>query len=784
MRKRSEIETAFSPTDALSACRAFYLVGIGGSGMSALARMLQHRNFTVCGSDASRSVETERLEDEGFLVHIGHAAQPVLELAKDVEGLGLIVTDAIDLETSPEVAEARKLGLVIVRRSQALGWLLRPYKVIAVTGTHGKTTTTGLLGAGMIAAGLDPLVVAGAPIIDWNGPIREGKGQYAVVEACEAYEAYNDINPFIVLLTNLEPDHLDYHGTYEALRDSLVRFVSRVPKDGGLVYCADDRGASEVAELTDVRCLPYGLSSAWLQQVSNKFELGIDASESEAGKILKLTIPGDHNRMNATGALAAASLLNNEDFQIDLDMAEMGIARFNGAERRLQVLMDSELTIIDDYAHHPSEISASIQAVRQRYPGRRVVVVYQPHMYSRTAEHLPEFAESLNDADVVVLTDIYPAREAPIPGISSARIAEGLLVPMRYIPSRHLLAREVVKIAKPGDVIVGMGAGTISEFAPDLIREIEREIRPQRTVAVIYGGDSSEREVSILSGNSVAKALKDAGFKVEKFDVTDLLLRKGSLIDFTGTIRPDVAFLAVHGPHAEDGAIQGLFELLHIPYTGSGILSSAIAIDKEQTKRLLKSVGIRVPEGVFVEDAEAEIKLSLPLVIKPNREGSTVGLTFADSQEDIKEGLRKALQYPGGCLVEERIVGMEISVPVLCGKALLPVEICPVSGDYDFANKYTPGATEEIVPARLSEELLSQSQQIAELAHRTLGCEGATRTDMIVRGNEIFVLEVNTLPGMTATSLLPNSARASGIPFDELCKRLVEDALARHNQKV
>ena len=783
MRRRIEIESSFAPTEALDPCRAFFLVGIGGAGMSALARMLSHRNYAVAGTDAVRSQETTRLSDEGHDVSIGHSGIPVFAFAQRPEKVALIVTDAIDIENSPEVAEARKIGIPIFRRSQALGWLLKPYKVLAVTGTHGKTTTTGMLGAGLIAAGLDPLVVVGAAVIDWGGPVREGKGEYAVVEACEAYEAYVDIEPYIVVLTNLEPDHLDYHGSYENLRDSMVRFVSKIPPAGGLVYCADDRGAAEVAELTDVKCMPYGLSDTWLQQISNKFEMGIDAKNTEAGRALSLNLPGDHNRMNATGALAAASLLNNEDFVVDLGMVEMGIARFNGAERRLQVLLEGPISVVDDYAHHPSEISASIQALRQKYPGRRIIVVFQPHLYSRTLEHLKEFPKALDDADFVYITDIYPAREAPIPGVSSVRIAQNLTVPMQYVPSRHLLARIVKSALKAGDVICGMGAGNIHEFPPDLIREIERDVRPNLTVAVIYGGDSSEREVSILSGNCIAKGLEKCGYDVVKYDVTELLLRKGSLLDFTGTIRPDIAFFAVHGTHAEDGAIQGLFELLHIPYTGSNILASALAMDKDRTKKLLSSVGIRVPKGQLVKTSREPINIALPAVVKPNQEGSTVGLSFAHTENELKEGLRKALQYPGEALVEEWILGTEISVPVLCDFALPPVEICPNEGSYDFANKYTVGATTEVVPARISQELLAEAKRIALLAHQTLGCAGATRTDMIIRENELFVLEVNTLPGMTTTSLLPNSALSAGISFEDLCKRIVEDVLERHGAK-
>ncbi|MER3495969.1 MAG: UDP-N-acetylmuramate--L-alanine ligase, partial [Armatimonadota bacterium] len=412
MRRKEEIERAFSPTADLDRADSFFLVGIGGAGMSALARMLLARGYEVAGSDSTPGPEVERLIAENIPVEIGHrdSALAALHARAQAAGeeIGVIVTDAVDLENSPEVQYAHANDIPVARRSQALGWALKEYKVIAVTGTHGKTTTTGLIGAGLIAAGLDPLVVVGAAIPEWGGPVREGEGEYAVVEACEAYDAFHDIQPHIVVLANLEADHLDFHGTYENLRDSVVRFVDRIPEGGGLVYCADDRGASEVAELTGVRTLPYGLSRAWLQQVSNKFDLGLDAA-SLLPEGLELTLPGDHNRMNAAAALATGALLNESGTRVDLTAVEQGIVAFKGAERRLQVALDGPVSVVDDYAHHPSEIAASIEALRERYRGRRLIVVYQPHMYSRTRDYLPEFAEALSQADFVVLTDIYPA---------------------------------------------------------------------------------------------------------------------------------------------------------------------------------------------------------------------------------------------------------------------------------------------------------------------------------------------------------------------------------------
>jgi D-alanine--D-alanine ligase len=266
-------------------------------------------------------------------------------------------------------------------------------------------------------------------------------------------------------------------------------------------------------------------------------------------------------------------------------------------------------------------------------------------------------------------------------------------------------------------------------------------------------------------------------------DITETLLKGVDLSALTGPERPDVAFLAVHGTHAEDGAIQGLLELLHIPYTGSGILPSALAMDKFATKALLQQHDVLTPAGEKLTRRTDAVTLRAPLIVKPNAQGSTVGLTFVETDDQLSDALDKAFAYGDEVLVEEWIRGTEISTPVLDGEPLLPVEIAPASGFYDFESKYTPGATLEICPARLAPEISERARQLALKVHEIVGCVGATRTDMIVHGEELFVLEINTLPGMTSTSLLPNSAAAMGISFHELCRRLVEDALRRDAAK-
>lgn len=748
MRTPQEIATAFSRTEKLDEVREFVLVGIGGASMGALAQVLVHQGHSVRGTDSTASPMTARLESHGVSVRIGHGPVTL------GPGCGLVLTDAIDLEKSPEVRSARDAGIPVFRRSQLLGWLTRNHRVVAITGTHGKTTTTALVAEAL--AELDPLVINGANVPAWDGAIKLGRGEWAVVEACEAYNSLHDIRPEITVLTNLELDHEDFYADgLEQLLSTVTRFVQKGSK---LLYFADDANARTVAARSEIEAMPY------------------DASDF-AGD---LTLPGEMNRRNAAAAIRIANLLG-----VDQQRASEAIEAFSGAERRMQLHATIDgIEIWEDYAHHPTEVDAALRALRDRNPSR-LIVVFQPHLYTRTKAHLNGFAEALDHADLVVLTDIYPAREEPMAGMSSARIAELTTKPTRYVPARHALPWTLAEIAQPGDLVVGMGAGSITEFPPNFITALKQRHRPKKRVAVLYGGDSAEREVSIHSGRAIHAALLDGGFDSYLVDITEKLLSTGDLSEFVGPNRPDVCFLAVHGTNAEDGALQGLLELLHIPYTGSGIQASAIAMDKEVTKRILRDAGIRVPEGARVRRGDPVP--SLPegdLVVKPNANGSTVGVSFVSDRATLELALTRAFQYDEEVLVEERIVGMEISVPVLGDRALPPVEIVPATGEYDFAAKYTPGATEEICPARLPEDQLLDAQTIALAAHQALGCHGATRTDMIVRpSGEIVVLELNSLPGMTKTSLLPKAADTAGISFVELCRWITEDALSRHGAK-
>ncbi|HEY3266900.1 MAG TPA: D-alanine--D-alanine ligase [Armatimonadota bacterium] len=299
-------------------------------------------------------------------------------------------------------------------------------------------------------------------------------------------------------------------------------------------------------------------------------------------------------------------------------------------------------------------------------------------------------------------------------------------------------------------------------------------------VAVLMGGDSAERDISLKTGEQVMGALDPARY--EAFPVDAARLREASDLSAVWPVRPDVVFIALHGPGGEDGAVQGLLEWMDLPYTGSGVLASALAMDKAMCKRVLRGEGIATPWSAVVAapPAGGMEGYRMPLVVKPNRQGSSFGLTIVRNASELPAAIQLALRYDSECLLEEFVAGPEITVSVLgnrCPQALPIIEIVPKGEFYDFASKYEEGGSQHIIPARISPKACRLAEEFACRAHQALGCRGMSRTDLIVCGDRVTALEVNTIPGMTRTSLLPHAAAAAGIPFPDLLDRLIGFAL-------
>ena len=445
-----------------------HLMGVGGIGMSALAQALLARGERLSGCDLHASPLTEKLQGLGVAFIEGHSPEHLAGVTR------VIVSDAITPDNS-EVLRARALGLPVIRRSQLVGELMRERRGIAVAGTHGKTTTTAMVGLILTDAGCDPTVLIGGELPAFGGNARIGGGDFLVAEACEAYESFLDFEPEIAIITNIEAEHLDHHGSEQALVESFARFVATLPPDGRLVFCADDRRAAALAARAAVATVSYGMAC------DAEFR-AVDVADEEGGMTFalihpagrtaaRLAIPGVHNVANAVGAVAACAAVG-----VAPDRAAATLESFTGVDRRFQVTATrAGVTIVDDYAHHPTEIRAVVAAARPRCTGR-LIVVFQPHLYSRTRDFLGDFADTLSLADRVIVTDIYPAREAPISGISGESIIAAMhrqgntnaLFEAQKDAVAGLLAGDLA----PGDWVLVLGAGDIGSVAKDLVHAL------------------------------------------------------------------------------------------------------------------------------------------------------------------------------------------------------------------------------------------------------------------------------------------------------------------------
>lgn len=445
--------------------RKAHFIGIGGSGMSGIARMFLDRGVTVSGSDRSASAYTEALSAHGAEIHIGHAAE---NLADDVDTV--VVTSAL-WPDNPELVRARERGVHILHRSQALVWLTRGSTLIAVAGAHGKTTSTGMLATALEELGRDPSFVNGGVIQTLGTNSRIGGGREFVVEADESDGSFLFYDVAIALITNIDNDHLDHYGTIEAFEAAFVQFATRAHQS--VVISADDPKSVEITpQLTHPRVVTFGESDTAEVRVIDirpestgvAFTILVDGESTPA----TLAVPGRHNAINAAGAIAVLRELG-----IPVAESVRALGAFRGTKRRfdLQGTIDG-VSVYDDYAHHPTEVAAALSAARTVVGEGRIIAVHQPHLYSRTAAMYREFADVYERlADHTVVLDVDGAREDPVPGVTGALVANAFAdaADVDYRPDWQEAADTVAQIARPGDFVITFGCGNVDRIVPQLL---------------------------------------------------------------------------------------------------------------------------------------------------------------------------------------------------------------------------------------------------------------------------------------------------------------------------
>jgi len=456
----------------LGKTRKIHFIGIGGIGMSGIAEFLHNQGLEISGSDMRKSDITQHLESLGIVVHEGHSPQNITDA--DVVVKSSAVTDE-----NAEVIAAKALNIPVIRRAEMLAEITRMSFSIGISGTHGKTTTTSMTGMVLEAAGLEPTIIVGGKVKNFGSNNVMGSGQYIVVEADEYDHSFLTLSPCIAGITNIDADHLDCYENLDNIKDAFVEYANKVPFFGSVICCLDDAGVQSILPRINKKILTYGLSrQADIQALDIKME-GSSCSYNLSYKgynlgTIKMDVTGKHNILNS---LQAAGI----GLELDIPFAAIaaGLANYSGVYRRFEFKGTvNEITVYDDYAHHPTEIQATLEAFKDS-SSRRIVALYQPHLYSRTRDFAVEFGNSFFHCDQLLLAPIYPAREAPIEGVSSKLIADVAIGcghrGVNLIDSNDKIVEETLAILQPGDILVTMGAGNIWQYGEEILASLKEK---------------------------------------------------------------------------------------------------------------------------------------------------------------------------------------------------------------------------------------------------------------------------------------------------------------------
>ena len=443
--------------------------------MSGIAEVLLDYGFEVTGSDLRLNDYAKRLVDKGAVVHIGHAAD-------NVASADVVVYSSAVPATNPEVVDARRRGVPVIPRAEMLGELMRLKDGIAIAGSHGKTTTTSLVATVLRDAGLDPTVVIGGKLNALGSGAASGAGDLLVAEADESDGSFLHLTPSLAVITNIDPEHLDHYGDLAAVKDAFVSFANRVPFYGLVIACLDHPNVQDILPRIDKRIVTYGMAAQADYRLKNPhftgdgLAMGFDVyRRGESLGAFEVRMPGMHNVMNALATIAVA-----DELQVPLDAQREALKTFGGVQRRFTIVGEQDgVTIVDDYGHHPAEVSVTLDAAQRAYSKRegRIIVAFQPHRYTRTRDCFDELTRAFNRADVVFLTDVYAAGEKPIEGATSSRLVEAIRAhghrDVTLVPQRTDLVEALKQRIQPGDVVITLGAGDITKTGRELLAALQ-----------------------------------------------------------------------------------------------------------------------------------------------------------------------------------------------------------------------------------------------------------------------------------------------------------------------
>ncbi|HEY4255359.1 MAG TPA: D-alanine--D-alanine ligase, partial [Chlamydiales bacterium] len=651
----------------------------------------------------------------------------------------------------------------------------------------------------------------------WKTNGRWGKGAYFVAEADESDGSFLKTASFGAIVTNLENDHLDHWKTPERLDAAFGQFFSKNTHPEHLFWCGDDARLQALC--------PKGVSYGF--QPGNA--LRIDRFASKEGKIsfsiewkgkryeeIQLNLCGIHNALNGAAVFGLSLSLG-----IAESLIRKAFLSFAGAERRLEKRGSAHgVEVYDDYGHHPTEIRTTLQGLREKIREKRLVVLFQPHRYTRVRDLFDEFSQSFDEADLIWITDIFSAGEAPIAGIDAqalyAKMQERYGNKIQYA-SRSLVEAEVAKALRPHDVVLTIGAGDVTKAGGPMLEQY-REIAPRFTIGVLFGGASVEHPVSLMSARNLISQLDRSLYDVKLFGVTkqghwlqgeDALNRLEQKVvlsedapKFPASILEalsscDAVLPVFHGVQGEDGMIQGLLDTLQIPYAGCDYRAGALCMHKGWTKQAAAFHSI--PTAPYVEidvisyrkgpldkRKEIESSISYPLWVKPVHLGSSFGVTRVDGPETLEKAIEIAFSLDDTLIAEKHIEGRQIEFALLGNEFIQmppPCEILNEGAFYDYDKKYTPGACVTQVPASITAVERQVGEELARSMYQKIGCKGLSRIDFFLDyAGHYWLNEINPFPGFTKTSAYPLMWQGAGVSLKTICDELVILAFHRSRQ--
>jgi UDP-N-acetylmuramate--alanine ligase len=451
----------------LGKTKRVHLVGIGGSGMSGIAEVLINQGYEVSGSDRVATSVTDHLEQLGAKIFFNHASE-------NIKGSQVVVVSSAIEPSNPEVISAKEIKVPVIPRAEMLAELMRMKYGIAIAGTHGKTTTTSLVSTVLEGGGLDPTVIIGGRLKNTGSHAKLGQSKFLVAEADESDGSFMRLSPSIAVVTTIDEEHMEFYQTLENIKKTFIKFINKIPFYGSAILCLDDPNIQSIIPNVKKRCITYGLSSQadytaryisieGLKTYFNVFYRGKDLGRIRSGAL------GNHNVLNTLAAVAVGMELD-----LDFEIIANSLLKFEGVQRRFEIVKQSdELTLIDDYGHHPAEIKACLKTVKEVWPTRRLIVIFQPHRYSRTKSLMKGFWSAFNDADHLLVMDIYSAGESPLDKVHASAIVEGASEcghkNAKYIKNQNDLNKKLFILAKHGDVLMTLGAGDVWKLGRDFI---------------------------------------------------------------------------------------------------------------------------------------------------------------------------------------------------------------------------------------------------------------------------------------------------------------------------